>query len=181
MKIRLTFPMVVGPRYIPGTQAVGYSGTGSVVDTDAVPDAWRITPPVRHPASRSGHDISLAVELDAGSAAGSLRSPSHSVTSRRLADGRQRVELTSGATLPNRDFVLELRQAARAEPKTALFLSPEPESGETHFMLAAFPPTVEQTERRPMEMLYLIDISGSMAGESIIQARQALLARRWTA
>lgn len=174
-QIRLTFPMVVGPRYIPRTQAVGYSATGSVVDTDAVPDASRITPPVRHPASRSGHDISLAVELDAGSAAGSLRSPSHSVTSRRLADGRQRVELTSGATLPNRDFVLELRQAARAEPKTALLLSPEPESGETYFMLAAFPPTVEQTEHRPTEMLYLLDVSGSMAGESIIQARQALL------
>ncbi len=174
-QIRLTFPMVVAPRYIPGTQAVGYSGTGSVMDTDAVPDASRITPPVRHPASRPGHDIALAVELDAGIAAGSLRSPSHAVTSRHLADGRQRVELTGGATLPNRDFVLELHQAARAGPQTALFLSPEPESGETHFILAAFPPTVEQTERRPMEMLYLIDISGSMAGESILQARQALL------
>ena len=27
-KMRLVFPMVVGPRYIPGTQAVGHQGTG---------------------------------------------------------------------------------------------------------------------------------------------------------
>jgi Ca-activated chloride channel family protein len=38
-KLRLVFPMVVGPRYIPGTQAVGHQGTGWAVDTNAVPDA----------------------------------------------------------------------------------------------------------------------------------------------
>ena len=42
---RLRFPMVVGPRYIPGTP-VSMPGTGWMPDTDQVPDASRITPPV---------------------------------------------------------------------------------------------------------------------------------------
>src|SRR5208282_3315123 len=43
-RMRLEFPMVVGPRYIPGTMPVGHAGTGWAKDTDAVPDASRITP-----------------------------------------------------------------------------------------------------------------------------------------
>src|SRR5215468_5703696 len=34
-KMRLVFPMVVGPRYIPGTEAVGHAGTGWSADTNA--------------------------------------------------------------------------------------------------------------------------------------------------
>ncbi len=174
-RIRLVFPMVVGPRYIPGTEAVDHTGTGWASDTDAVPDASRITPIVRNPESRSGHDISLTVDLDSGFEAASVNSVSHTVNVHRLADGRQHVELAAGATLPNKDFVLEVRQADSTQPKAALFLSPGNDSGETHFLLAAFPPTLPPTERLPVEMLYVIDVSGSMSGTSIEQAREALL------
>ena len=45
---RLRFPMAVTPRYIPGTQVVeGATGTGWSENTNQVPDAARITPPVR--------------------------------------------------------------------------------------------------------------------------------------
>ena len=174
-RMRLVFPMVVGPRYIPGTQSVDHAGTGWSSDTDAVADASRVTPIVRNPESRSGHDISLAVDLDSGFEAASINSVSHTINVRRLADGRQRVELATGATLPNKDFVLEVQQAESAKPETALFLSPGGDSGETHFLLAAFPPTAPPSERIPVEMLYMIDVSGSMAGTSIAQAREALL------
>jgi Ca-activated chloride channel homolog len=174
-RVRLVFPMVVGPRYITGTEAVGHEGTGWAADSDAVPDASRITPPVRNPETRSGHDISLAVDLDAGFEFGSIKSVSHEINVRRLADGRQHIELAAGATIPNKDFVLEVQQAESTQPKTALFLSSDRDSGETHFLLTAFPPTVQPTKRVPVEMLYLIDVSGSMAGTSIQQAREALL------
>src|SRR5438552_65398 len=90
-RIRLVFPMVVGPRYIPGTQAVSHDGTGWAMDTNAVPDASRITPIVRHPDSRPGHDISLSVDLDAGFEFGAINSVSHAITVHRLPDGRQHV------------------------------------------------------------------------------------------
>jgi Ca-activated chloride channel homolog len=174
-KIRLTFPMVVGPRYIPGTQAVDHTGSGWAYDTDAVPDASRITPVVRNPESRSGHDISVSVDLDSGFGAAAITSVIHAVNVTRLNDGRHHVELASGATLPNKDFILEIRQAESTQPKTALFLSPGNDSGQTQFLLAAFPPTVPPTDRLPVEMLYMIDVSGSMAGTSIEQAREAVL------
>jgi Ca-activated chloride channel family protein len=174
-RVRLVFPMVVGPRYISGTQAVGHQGTGWAPDTDAVPDASRITPPVRNPDSRPGHDISIAVDLDPGFEFGSVKSVSHAINLHRLTDGRQHIELVGGATIPNKDFVLEVQQAESRNPKTALFLSHASDSTEAHFLLAAFPPTVQPTKRVPVEMLYVIDISGSMAGTSIQQARGALL------
>jgi len=52
------FPMVVGPRYIPGTP-IGSSG-----NTNQVPDASRIPPPVLKPGTRSGHDINVTVESE---------------------------------------------------------------------------------------------------------------------
>jgi Ca-activated chloride channel homolog len=174
-RLRLVFPMVVGPRYITGTEAVGHDGTGWAADSDAVQDASRITPPVRNPETRPGHDISLAVDLDPGFEFGAIKSISHEISVKRLADGRQHIELASGVTIPNRDFVLEVQQAESTQPKTAFFLSPQKESGETYFLLTAFPPIVQPTKRVPLEMLYLIDISGSMSGTSIQQAREALL------
>ena len=105
-RMRLIFPMVVGPRYIPGTEAVDHIGTGWAADTDAVPDASRITPVVRNPDNRSGHDISLGVDLDSGFEAASITCVSHAVSVRRLANGRQHVALTTGVTIPNKDFIL---------------------------------------------------------------------------
>ncbi len=174
-KIRLVFPMVVAPRYIPGTQAAGHTGTGWASDTNAVADASRITPIVRNPESRSGHDISVGVDLDAGFEAASVQCISHEVNVRRLADGRQHVELATSNTVPNKDFVLEVKQGESTKPKAALFLSPGNDFAETHFLLAAYPPTVQQGKWTPVEMLYVIDVSGSMTGTSIEQARGALL------
>jgi len=174
-KVRLVFPMVVGPRYIPGNVAVGHSGTGWSLDTDAVPDASHITPIVRNPESRSGHDISVVVDLDPGFEVASIKGVSHDVTTHRLPDGRQRIELASSVTIPNKDFVLEVQQAQSTQPRATLFLSPGNDSGETHFLLAAYPPAVQPAQRMPVEMLYMIDVSGSMEGTSIQQARGALL------
>ncbi|MBN1571050.1 MAG: marine proteobacterial sortase target protein [Acidobacteria bacterium] len=172
--MRLVFPMVVGPRYIPGTSAIGKSGTGWSPDTDAVADASRITPPVRNPENRPGHDLSLSIDLDSGFSSTKIKSVSHAVKLSESADGRLHVELERGATIPNKDLILQIDRGANSQPKTALFLSPE-DSGETHFLLAAFPPTAPPVDRVPVEMLYMIDVSGSMEGTSIAQAREALL------
>src|SRR5579864_2429264 len=174
-KMRLVFPMVVGPRYIPGTEAIGHLGTGWALDTNAVPDASRITPFVRNPDSRSGHNISVSVDLDPGFDAAFVQSVSHQINVRRLSNGRHRAELATGVTIPNKDFILEVQNAESKQPKVSLFLSPAGNSDETHFLLAAFPPSAPPKQRMPVEMLYMIDVFGSMEGTSIEQARGALL------
>src|SRR6185295_13778948 len=60
------FPMVVGPRYVPGRPKPESQGNGFAADTKKVPDASRITPTAIPDGMRSGHDISLEVALDAG-------------------------------------------------------------------------------------------------------------------
>jgi Ca-activated chloride channel family protein len=160
-RVRLTFPMVVGPRYVPGPASAE--------------DAARITPPLRNPDSRPGHDLSLRVRADLGAPLAEVTSPSHEIEWTR-EQGTAVVSLARRSTLPNRDFVLELRREETSQPQTALFLSPDPRGGETHFMLVAYPPSPEALAgRAPLELVFLIDVSGSMAGTSIEQARAALL------
>ena len=88
-KYEFLFPMVVGPRYIPGAPTGQQSG-GWSPDTTQVPDASRITPPVAGvhygvKGTRAGHDISLSVKLDAGVAIKELRPASGSHRLRRSA------------------------------------------------------------------------------------------------
>ncbi|MGH9883197.1 MAG: VIT domain-containing protein, partial [Pyrinomonadaceae bacterium] len=70
------FPMVVGPRYVPGA-ATGSQGNGFSPDTDRVPDASRITPQPVPAGMRVGHDISLDINIDAGVPIDSIDSKSH--------------------------------------------------------------------------------------------------------
>jgi Ca-activated chloride channel homolog len=173
--VRITFPTVVGPRYIPGNVATGLKGDGWSYDTDAVPDASRITPPVHHPKSTPRHDLRFSAQVDLGLPLESVSSPSHPIRVTTHGDGSSEVHLAEDAVLPKRDLVLELKAAASRRPETALFLSPDSQSGARHFMLVAFPPSQPpQGVRLPIEMLFVVDVSGSMAGTSITQARAAL-------
>src|SRR5262245_31265520 len=86
------FPMVVGPRYIPGSPT-GKQGSGWAPDTTQVPDASRITPHVAPPLTRAGHDIAISFSLDAGVPIDSLSSTLHEVDIQRPGDHRAEVRL----------------------------------------------------------------------------------------
>ena len=59
-EVTFRFPLVVAPRYIPGVPLPGPSvGDGTAVDTDAVPDASRISPPVLLPGFPNPVRLSL--------------------------------------------------------------------------------------------------------------------------
>src|SRR3989454_12397690 len=59
------FPMVVGPRYVPGS-ATGAQANGFSADTDRVPDASRITPRPIAAGQRARPSASLDITLDTG-------------------------------------------------------------------------------------------------------------------
>jgi len=88
---RLTFPLVVGPRYIPG---------GSVAD------AARITPPVLAPGTRSGHDVEISVTIDAGVPLTNLLSPSHQTVVKTTGARGATVALAADDAIPKKDFLL---------------------------------------------------------------------------
>src|SRR5512138_1498227 len=86
------FPMVVGPRYVPGN-ATGAQGHGFAPDTDSVPDGSKITPAPAPSGMRAGHDISLDVTLDAGVTIDALDSKTHDVTVERPNDRSAHISL----------------------------------------------------------------------------------------
>src|SRR3954453_11567730 len=98
------FPLVVAPRYVPGSPLPGPpAGSGQVLDTDAVPDASRITPPVLLPGFPNPLRLSIDVDIDpAGLALGDVRSSLHAVTDE---DGT--VSIRPGERA-DRDFVLRI-------------------------------------------------------------------------
>ncbi len=169
------FPMVVGPRYIPGGgSAPAPMTTGR--DTPQVPDGSRISPPVVPPGKRAGHDISLAVTIDGGSAERrpiDLESTLHdiSVTSTRCP-GATRVQLRNEKEIPNRDFVLHYRLGS--EDLEDAYVVHTDDRG-TYFMLALQPPKRVQAEQVvPRELIFVLDTSGSMSGFPINKAKAVM-------
>jgi hypothetical protein len=169
------FPMVVGPRYIPGeAQPTAPSGTGFGADTDQVPDASRITPPIMGKGQRSGNDVSLTIDVHVGAEVSTWIAPTHTLTGVPTPEGFS-ARLADAETIPNRDFVLRWRAGAD-QPQATLFLGPE-QDGTGHFSLVVQPPALDldaTVGRR--EMIFVIDTSGSMSGTPLSLAKQTLRA-----
>jgi Ca-activated chloride channel family protein len=173
-RLGLRFPMVVGPRYVPGVPLAGASGSGWAPDTDQVPDASRVTPPVEHPSRGPINPVTLRVELEAGMPLAAVESPTHAIQTRALGDGRYEVELEQVSVPADRDFELAWTPVAGAAPAPALLT--EAVGDETFALLMVLPPAAPagERERLPREVVFVLDHSGSMAGASIEQARAAL-------
>ncbi|MBU2669379.1 VWA domain-containing protein [Actinoplanes bogorensis] len=161
------FPLVVAPRYIPGTPLPGASvGDGWVPDTDAVPDASRITPPVLLPGFPNPLRLGLTVEIDpAGLELGQVRSSLHTVSD------REGVLSIGPGEKANRDFILRLPYAGGGQ--TAIAVPDETaEEPEGVFQLVVLPPA-DATAARPKDVVLLLDRSGSMGGWKMVAARRA--------
>ncbi len=173
----MRFPTVVAPRYIPGDKTIlGEAGSGWGINTPQVPDAERITPPVRHPESAARNPVSFTVRLDAGLPLARLASPSHAIEVRDAADGGKVVTLKDGAVPADRDFVLTWTPRPAADPGLALFTETAPD-GATYLLAMIQPPAAEAAKANalPREVVFVVDTSGSMDGLSMDGARAALL------
>ncbi|MEO3889100.1 VIT domain-containing protein [Nonomuraea sp. B5E05] len=153
------FPLVVAPRYIPGTPIDGRpAGDGAAPDTDAVPDASRISPPVLLPGFPDPVRLSLSARVDAsGLELRELASSLHVVE-----EEGHTVRLRPGERL-DRDFILRMS----FEASTSLQL----DGGDT-FALTVVPPPLQAT-RAPRDVVLLLDRSGSMGGWKMVCARRA--------
>ncbi len=154
---RWRFPTVVAPRYMPG-RSTGRTGPGVADDTDQVPDASRISPPLR---LAGGTPLDLEVSF--------LGTPARLSSSLHAL----RVDLASGVRVaPNgsqtcdRDFVLAFAWAGAEGGHRAWT------DGETTLLLVD-PPAVAASPL-PRDAVFLVDISGSMEGQKLNAAKRAL-------
>lgn len=169
----MRFPMVVGPRYIPGNLKVSApQQLGWSPNTDQVPDAARITPPVLRPEAGTINPVRIRVELDAGVPIADLASPYHRVDVSELSPSRRAIELAGGAVPANRDFELTWTPQSAHAPQLAWFT--EEKEGRHYGLLMVLPPAAAPGTRLAREVVFVLDTSGSMAGASIRQAKDAL-------
>jgi Ca-activated chloride channel family protein len=169
---KFSFPMTVGPRYIPG-QPTGKSGTGWAHDTAQVPDASRITPPVVKPGQRSGRDISVEVKLNAGIAVKNIRSASHDITVKTLGEAAAEIGLDADDRIPNKDFLLTYEPAGKAVD-AAVLAHKDGKEGYLTLMVqpgADFP----LSQITPKELVFALDVSGSMNGFPVETAKETAL------
>src|SRR5438105_3317248 len=165
------FPIVVGPRYVPGSPN-GAQGNGFAPDTTQVPDASRVTPQPVPEGMRAGHDVSIDVSLDAGVPIDALNSKTHDVTVERSDDRRATVRLKDQATIPNKDFVLRYDVAGK-KIEDALLTHSSDKGG--FFTLILQPPDrVTAADVMPKELVFVLDTSGSMSGFPIEKAKETM-------
>ncbi|SDF75000.1 Ca-activated chloride channel family protein [Lentzea fradiae] len=159
------FPLVVAPRYVPGQPLDGPpAGDGHAADTDAVPDASRITPPVLLPGFPNPVRLTIGVEVDpAGLELGEVRSSLHTVA-------REGNTLTvEPGERADRDFVLRL---AYAGARSAAVSVPDESGDGGTYQVTVLPPE-SSAPARPRDVVLLLDRSGSMSGWKMVAARRA--------
>ena len=175
-EFEFVFPMVVGPRFMPGEPLErGRTGTGWQRDTTRVPDASRVSPPYVGKGTRSGHDISIEVVARTGFPVTDYRAVTHEVGARTSPDGSIRLALAKKGAIANRDFILRYRAGAE-EPRAVLHTSAK-DARHGYFSLAVYPPTLDVESlvgRR--EIIFVVDVSGSMSGTPLSLCREAMRA-----
>jgi len=163
------FPMVVGPRFNPpGTS----DGVGAVARSAAGSSGQPTEVSYLRPEERSGHELSLTVDLDAGVTIEEMASSTHEIEAETISPNQRRVVLAKRDVIPNKDFVLRYRVAGR-KIKSAL-LTHEDERGGYFTLMLQPPASLKRIPRSPREMIFVLDCSGSMSGAPLDKAKRAV-------
>src|SRR5579859_4379399 len=168
------FPLVVGPRYIPGNPTSA-GDHGTMPNSDQVPDASRISPPVagvHTDDATAGHDVSMEVNLAAGVPVGDVESTSHKIFADRTGADSYHVTLADQAVPPNKDFILKYKVAGLGISDAVLAHSDK--SG-GYFTLILQPPEKPQEKALvPRQLIFVLDTSGSMWGFPLEMAKKTI-------
>jgi Ca-activated chloride channel family protein len=162
-RLRLAVPMTIAPRY------------GNAADAGVAAHAEPVT------SLRAQYSLSLTVDVVGALASGDIECPTHAAEFTRTAEGL-RMTLAPAARM-DRDVVLsvtlpagEVQDPASPEDNPGhlglLTLAPDNVTGGT-VALVAFALPVD-TAQHAVTLKLVVDCSGSMAGDSIASAREAL-------
>jgi Ca-activated chloride channel family protein len=168
------FPLVVGPRYIPGNP-ISLGDHGTMPNTNQVPDASQISPPVAgvHTAeTHAGHDVSMEINLAAGVPVGDVESTSHKIFADRTGADSYHIKLAHEAVLPNKDFILRYKVAG-AGIDDAILTHSDKTGG--YFTLILQPPNRPPEKALvPRQLIFVLDTSGSMWGYPLDMAKKTI-------
>jgi Ca-activated chloride channel homolog len=155
-QIRFFLPTVIGERY------------GNVEQTS-----------LRHheqPVSNSliEHAFSLDVTLSGAVARAQLTCPTHAIMTAYNDDSVQ-LSFASDSVFLDRDFILNMHRSVFMDQTQTLMSCEDPYDDNAFVQLASFQPVIGSSDiTNPIDLKIVVDCSGSMTGDSITQARDAL-------
>ncbi|MGI2146578.1 marine proteobacterial sortase target protein [Shewanella frigidimarina] len=182
----LRFPLAITPRYNPQADRT------TEQPLLAMPSSANTATSAKH--VRPALDVKMQVNIDAGFELTSLDSLYHPIKQSNV--GNHYSVNFAGKQIADRDFVLQWQANVGAVPKAATFYQtgkthladnsdersetaqrqPNPVDNNMYSLVMLMPPSVEVSEQHLIarELILVIDTSGSMSGQSITQAKQAL-------
>ncbi len=183
----LNFPLTITPRYLPGQRLHSNAPTEETLTTNAT--GWAgmqaISPPMTTAVNAA--QTRIAVVINAGIPLQTIDSDTHSIITTQ-DNNVWRIELADTTVPMDRDFTLTWTPPLGQSPHAAVFSetrtalpaalhnrSPDQSGTESFASIMLLPPQdLFKASRLPREVIFVIDTSGSMQGNSIRQARKAL-------
>jgi len=134
----------------------------------------RFNLPLRQSGIKVFENLQLVIDLTEDVPLGEIYSPSHQVRIDRQSDRSARISLENSSANGEKDFVLFYSLADKEINCTLLSFRPRTDR-DGYFMMFISPNIWEKRLRQiAKDMIFVIDVSGSMQGEKIDQAKQAL-------
>jgi len=174
----IRFPTTITPRYHAISGEVEFNEQNQA-PVNTAPSGW--LSPVYSIQSAACNDddepsskFSLNIDIDVGLELVDINSKFHNVDIHNPAFGQYTVALNEQNAI-NRDFVLEFKPLQKKSAQAAFFTQ-QFDNGDRYGLAMLMPPAdhFTQTQRLPREMVFVVDTSGSMHGQSIEQAKKAL-------
>ena len=158
---RLRFPMVIGPRF--------HATNGSNTQNNNATDVSTVI------AETLVNPVYLHASLDAGVPLSKLDSSYHAIDIKQTDTHRYSIALAGDQVFADRDFELVWTPELSHQPQTAVFT--EQHDGYEYALVSVFPPALESLGQQllPRDVVFILDVSGSMGGTSIEQARASLI------
>ncbi|MBE0358833.1 MULTISPECIES: marine proteobacterial sortase target protein [Pseudoalteromonas] len=177
----IRFPTTITPRYYAISGEVEVN-TQNQAHTNPLPTGWlspvystqNITQNSNQNDNVPSSQFSLSINIDVGLELVDINSKFHNIDVKNTAFGQYKIALNE-ANAVNRDFVLEFKPLQKEQTQAAFFTQ-QFENGERYGLAMLMPPGdhFTQTQRLPREMVFVVDTSGSMHGQSMEQAKKAL-------
>jgi Ca-activated chloride channel family protein len=177
----IRFPTTITPRYYAISGEVEVN-TQNQAHTNPLPTGWlspvystqNITQNSNQNDNVPSSQFSLSINIDVGLELVDINSKFHNIDVKNTAFGQYKIALNE-VNAVNRDFVLEFKPLQKEQAQAAFFTQ-QFENGDRYGLAMLMPPGdhFTQTQRLPREMVFVVDTSGSMHGQSMEQAKKAL-------
>lgn len=160
-EVRFCLPTTISPRFTPASQK----------DDNGIPVSDIVNPPF---AMSVPYGLSINIHIHGRKSITSIESPSHTINTKFEGDDAV-VSFSSGKAAMDRDFILTVAYEKKFASKAFLSKNNDETFIQIHLMTDEMD-ELGKTGNAPQkkEIIFVLDCSGSMQGESITEAKKAL-------